>query len=58
MPLCDADCAAIYKVLILGDASVGKTALLRSLTGRDFQAKLLPTIGNYCHKICNSFNGF
>ncbi|XP_060551630.1 uncharacterized protein LOC132713160 [Ruditapes philippinarum] len=44
MPLSDADCVATYKILMLGDSSVGKSALLRCLSGRDFQDKLLPTI--------------
>ena len=45
MPLSDKDCVASYKILILGDASVGKSALLRCLTGQKFQEKLYPTIG-------------
>ncbi|KAL4225342.1 Calcium release activated channel regulator [Mactra antiquata] len=44
MPLLEKDCDATYKVLILGDASVGKTALLRCLTGKEFHDRLLPTI--------------
>ena len=47
MPLGSEDCAATYKVLVLGDASVGKSALLRALMGREFQERQLPTIGNY-----------
>ncbi len=36
-----------YKVLVLGEASVGKTALIQSYTEKDkpFDAMLLPTIG-------------
>ncbi len=36
-----------YKVLVLGEASVGKTALIQSYTEKDkpFDA-ILPTIGN------------
>ena len=47
MPLSDDDIAVKYKVLVLGDASVGKTALLRCLAGNDFSEKLWPTIGTY-----------
>lgn len=44
MPLSEFDCVACYKILILGDASVGKTSLLRCLTGKEFRGKSLPTI--------------
>ena len=45
MPLDESHCAVTYKVLVLGDYSVGKTALLRSLTGEDFKQDLRPTVG-------------
>lgn len=45
MPLSDLDCAATYKILVLGDTTVGKSSLLRCLTGKDFQGKTRPTIG-------------
>ena len=45
MPLDSSHCAATYKILVLGDASVGKSALLRRLMGREFQERLYPTIG-------------
>ncbi|ELT90087.1 hypothetical protein CAPTEDRAFT_55121, partial [Capitella teleta] len=34
-----------YKVLLLGDTGVGKTALIRSLTGTEFKANHLTTVG-------------
>lgn len=45
MPLEEKDCAATYKILILGENSVGKTAILNSLVGRDFKSSVLPTSG-------------
>ncbi|KAK3715913.1 hypothetical protein RRG08_043928 [Elysia crispata] len=45
MPLSIEDCAATYKVLILGDDTVGKSALLDSLVGRTFRETMYPTIG-------------
>lgn len=45
MPLDESHCAVTYKVLVLGDFSVGKTALLRSLTGEDFHQDMRPTVG-------------
>ena len=47
MPLDESDCAATYKVLILGEHSVGKTALLNRLMGREFRVSMMPTIGQY-----------
>ncbi|KAK3094903.1 hypothetical protein FSP39_007700 [Pinctada imbricata] len=44
MPLTDNDTAATYKVLVLGDATVGKTALLRCLNGQNFIGKTRPTV--------------
>ncbi|XP_061194711.1 uncharacterized protein LOC133202850 [Saccostrea echinata] len=44
MPLSENDCAATYKVLIAGDAYVGKTALLRCLMGYEFSPQLRPTV--------------
>lgn len=46
MPLLETDCAATYKVLIVGDAFVGKTALLRCLMGYEFAPQSRPTVGN------------
>lgn len=34
-----------YKVLLLGDSGVGKTSLLRSLTGKAFNSGHMTTIG-------------
>ncbi|KAK6178560.1 hypothetical protein SNE40_013322 [Patella caerulea] len=45
MPLVDRDCCASYKVLVLGEASVGKTALVNCLMGREFRESMVPTIG-------------
>lgn len=45
MPLDEKDCATTYKVLIVGEHSVGKTALLNKLMGREFRTSMLPTIG-------------
>lgn len=36
---------AVYKVLILGDTGVGKTSLIRCLTGKQFSHNMLTTIG-------------
>lgn len=36
---------ATYKVLVLGETSVGKTALINCLVGREFQTSMLPTVG-------------
>lgn len=47
MPLTDIDYAATYKILILGDTTVGKSSLLRCLVGKDFMCKTLPTVGMY-----------
>lgn len=47
MPLTDSDCAATYKILVLGDTTVGKSSILRTLTGKDFVNKTLPTVGKY-----------
>lgn len=47
MPLTDLDCAATYKILVLGDTTVGKSSLLRCLTGQEFQGKIRRTIGLY-----------
>lgn len=44
MPLSETDCAATYKVLIVGDAFVGKTALLRCLMGYEFAPQSRPTV--------------
>lgn len=45
MPLTDFDCAATYKILVLGDTTVGKSSILRTLVGKDFVNKTLPTVG-------------
>ncbi|ESO95117.1 hypothetical protein LOTGIDRAFT_232207 [Lottia gigantea] len=45
MPLIDRDCCAAYKVLVLGEASVGKSALVNCLMGREFRESMVPTIG-------------
>lgn len=45
MPLSIEDCAVSYKVLILGDDSVGKSAILDCLMGRSFRENMYPTIG-------------
>jgi len=34
-----------YKVLLLGDTGVGKTSLIRTLTGKPFCHNLLTTVG-------------
>ena len=47
MPLTDLDSAATYKILVLGDTTVGKSSLLRCLTGQEFQGKIRRTIGLY-----------
>ncbi|KAL5019839.1 hypothetical protein ScPMuIL_002731 [Solemya velum] len=44
MPLDESNCAASFKVIVLGDASVGKTALVNQLMGRGFKERLRPTI--------------
>ncbi|KAK6958773.1 ras-related protein Rab-1A [Biomphalaria glabrata] len=45
MPIAEKECAVTYKVLLVGDRSVGKTALLRSLSSQEFKEKSLPTVG-------------
>jgi len=45
MPLVEEDCTVSYKILIIGDTTVGKTAILRALVGRDFQERTRPTVG-------------
>ncbi|KAK0055772.1 ras-related protein Rab-1A [Biomphalaria pfeifferi] len=45
MPIAEKECAVTYKVLLVGDRSVGKTALLRSLSSQKFKEKSLPTVG-------------
>ncbi|XP_076440729.1 ras-related protein Rab-13-like [Babylonia areolata] len=45
MPLTKDNCAVSYKVLILGTSGVGKTAILRSLMGREFITNTIPTVG-------------
>ncbi|XP_070194200.1 ras-related protein Rab-8B-like isoform X2 [Littorina saxatilis] len=45
MPLDESDCAATYKVLVVGEHSVGKTALLNRLMNREFRVSMMPTIG-------------
>lgn len=45
MPLTDLDCAATYKILVLGDTTVGKSSLLKCLTGKEFEGKTRPTVG-------------
>ena len=37
-----------YKVSILGESGVGKTAILRSVTGQPFVNHMVPTIGKNC----------
>lgn len=56
MPLTDSDCAATYKILVLGDTTVGKSSILRTLTGKDFVNKTLPTVGKYFMLISNLIN--
>ena len=41
----DRQCDVTYKVLMLGDSGVGKTALLRHLTGKEFCSSHVSTIG-------------
>lgn len=36
---------AIYKVVIIGDPSVGKTSLLTKFSTKKFETKYLPTVG-------------
>ena len=38
---------ATYKVLLLGDSGVGKTALIRALMRNQFNASHLTTVGQY-----------
>ena len=38
---------ATYKVLLLGDTGVGKTSLIRALTGKPFSHNMLTTVGKY-----------
>ncbi len=38
-----------YKVLLLGDAGVGKTSLIRKLMGQDMQHNYMCTIGKLQH---------
>ncbi|XP_048249987.1 ras-related protein Rab-13-like [Haliotis rufescens] len=45
MPLGEKDCLASYKVLVVGETSVGKTALINNLVGREFRESMVPTIG-------------
>lgn len=45
MPLSDSDCAAKYKIMVLGNASVGKSSLLKCLLGKEFGECVLPTVG-------------
>ncbi|GFO40616.1 ras-related protein rab-10 [Plakobranchus ocellatus] len=45
MPLSEEDCDVTYKVLVLGDDRVGKSALLDNLMGRPFRNEMFPTIG-------------
>lgn len=57
MPLDRSHCAATYKILVLGDASVGKTALLKRLIGREFQERLYPTIATDFIRKCFEVDG-
>lgn len=36
---------ATYKVLLMGDAGVGKTCLIRALTGKPFSHNMVTTVG-------------
>lgn len=39
------DCDVTYKILLLGDSGVGKTSIIRSLTGSQFSHNMLTTVG-------------
>ncbi len=36
---------AIYKVLVIGDPSVGKTSLLDNFSSKKFKSQYIPTVG-------------
>ena len=46
-----------YKVLVLGESTVGKTALIKCYTESDkeFDPNLVPTIGKNVIKICSFY---
>ena len=40
-------CDVCYKVLLLGESGVGKTAMIKSITGMPFDPESVPTIGTF-----------
>ena len=36
-----------FKVLIVGEVAVGKTSLLRTLTGKEFKPGVMSTVGKF-----------
>ncbi len=47
-----AEYSATYKVLVIGDTSVGKTALLNRFNDGSFHSSLVSTVGEYWTTAC------